>query len=530
MDVLATQVDRRDPRFVENRDENLKAIETLNGHLAKSYAGGGQKYVDRHRARGKLLPRERVDLLLDRDSPFLEIQPLAGLHEAGVPGGGTIVGLGWIERTLCLITASEATVQGGAIGPVGLQKSLRAATIASENHLPVVHCIESAGADLPRQVEIFVPGGQAFRQITERSKQRLSTISLVFGSCTAGGAYVPGMSDYTVVVDDAAYMYLAGPPLVKMATGEEVDDETLGGARLHAERSGVADFLAANETECIGIGRQLVARLGQQQPVCRQDGIAPPLYPAEDLLGIAETDLRRPFDCREVIARIVDGSRFFEFKPLYGPTLVTGFAELAGYRLGILANNGVLYGESAEKGAQFIMLCNQQNTPLLFLQNITGFIVGQAAEAAGIIRSGAKMINAVTNSTVPAITLMIGGSYGAGNYAMCGRAYAPRLLFAWPNHKIGVMGAEQLAGVLELVKRQAAQRSGKPVDEQQLATMKQMLVGKIEHDSTCWAATGRGYDDGVIDPRDTRTVLALALAAVHRSPVRGTTRWGVFRH
>ncbi len=532
MNPLPTRVDRHSEAFRENLQQNLAAVAQLQEHLARAHAGGGEKYNRRHLARGKLLPRRRVELLLDRDSPFLEVCALAGIHQPGrVPGGSQICGIGWVNGTECMISASEATVQGGAISPIGLQKGQRAAEIAWENRLPSIQCIESAGADLPNQAEIFVPGGGVFRHITQRSEARLPTISLVFGSCTAGGAYIPGMSDYVVMVREHAYMYLAGPPLVKMATGEETDDESLGGADLHSRRSGVSDYLADDELDCIRIGRELVGRLGWRKrgpaPTCPGD---PPLHDPEQLLGIASADVRVPFDAREVIARLVDGSRVAEFKPLYGTTLVCGFAELGGYRIGVLANNGILFADSSDKGAQFIMLCNQTDTPLLFLQNITVFMVGSAAEAAGIIRAGSKLINAVSNSTVPAVTVMIGSSYGAGNYAMMGRAFHPRLLFAWPNHRIAVMGSEQLAGVLDLIKRDAARKRGVPVNEEELATAKKMLSGKIDHESTCWAATGRLFDDGVIDPRQTRAVLALALSAIHSAEVRGTTSWGTFRH
>ncbi|MCA9668458.1 MAG: acyl-CoA carboxylase subunit beta [Myxococcales bacterium] len=530
---LVSRVDTRSDTYRKNHEQNLAAVAQLDKHLAAARAGGGEKYVARHLARGKLLPRQRVELLLDRDSPFLELCALAGVHEHGkVPGGSLVAGIGWVSGTLTMVSASESTVQGGAIGPTGVKKSGRIGEIARENELPAIHCIESAGADLPNQADIFVPGGGAFREITRRSRDHQPTISLVFGSCTAGGAYIPGMSDYVVMVKDQAFMYLAGPPLVKMATGEEVDDEALGGAEMHSRRSGVSDYLARDEHDCIRMGREIVERLGLGHRVAHlPTGLGDaPLYDAEELLGIASADVRQPFDCREVIARLVDGSRFSEFKPLYGTTLICGFAEIAGYRVGVLANNGVLFSDSAEKGAQFIMLCNQIRTPLLFLQNITGFMVGRAAEEAGIIRAGAKMINAVSNSTVPAVTVMVGGSYGAGNYAMMGRAYRPRFLFTWPNHRIAVMGGEQLAGVLDIVKRQAAAKRGKQVDEKELQMMKQMLVGKVEHDSTCWAATGRIFDDGVIDPRRTREVLAMALTVIHSTPFSGTSEWGTFRH
>lgn len=532
MPVLRSSVDLRSEAARANAAENRSSIETLLGHLATAQAGGGAKYTDRHIQRGKLLPRQRIDLLLDRDSPFLELMPLAGMHVSGqVPGAAVVAGMGWVCGTQVLITASEATVQGGAIGEWGVKKSNRLAQIAVENELPVVHLIESAGADLPNQAEIFVPGGAGFRAIARRSARRIPTISLVFGSCTAGGAYIPGMSDYTVMVKDAAYMYLAGPPLVKMAIGEDVENESLGGAAMHSAVSGVSDYLAEDERDALRIGRELVAGLRWTPKGPGRDAVpVPPRLPASELLAVTSSDVRQPFDVREVLARVVDDSSFMEFKPLYGSTLVCGQAHIDGFAIGILANNGILFTESANKGAQFIQLMNQSDTPLLFLQNITGFMVGEAAERSGIIKAGAKLINAVSNSTVPAITLMVGGSYGAGNYAMMGRAYQPRFLFTWPNHKIAVMGPEQLAGVLDIVKRQAAARRGTEVNEEQLTMMKQMLSGKVAHESTAWSATGRLWDDGVIDPRDTRTVLSMALSAVHSAPVRGASAWGTFRH
>ena len=380
------------------------------------------------------------------------------------------------------------------------------------------------------QAEIFLPGGQGFRDLSRRSKARVPTICLVFGSSTAGGAYIVGMSDYVVMVRDQARAYLAGPPLVKMATGEEVDDETLGGAEMHARQSGLADYLAENELDAIRLGREIVANLGWTKAGRPPGESRPPRYDPSELRGLASADLRQPIPAREIIARIVDDSEFSEFKRLYGPTLVTGFARILGHRVGILANDGILFSESANKGAQFIALCNQRNTPLLFLHNTTGFMVGRAVEQTGIIKNGAKLINAVSNSTVPAITLMTGASYGAGNYAMMGRAYAPRFLFSWPNHRIAVMGGEQLAGVVEIVKRQAAAQSGRAVDEDQLAQSKRMLQGKVDLESTCWYASARLWDDGVIDPADSRTVLGLALSACMSAPIDGTMAWGVFRH
>lgn len=524
-----SRVDPRSDTFRANRDANLAGVATLGEWLAKARAGGGERSVSRFRERGKLLPRERIDLLLDRDSPLLEIAPLAGCHEAGtVPGGSLVGGIGWIHGVPCLVIASDATVSGGAVNPWGLLRSARLAEVGLDNRLPEVHLVESAGADLPRQADLFVPGGGAFRHITRRSAAGLPTVALVFGSCTAGGAYVPGMSDYVVMVEGQAYMYLAGPPLVKMATGEVVDDEALGGAALHARVSGVSDWMARDEADAVHLGRQIVATFGY--PTVSPPVVDEPLYDPEELLGIASADIKVPFDPREVLARVVDGSRFLEFKPSYGSTLVTGFATIGGYRVGILANHGVLHTESANKGAQFVQLCQQRHTPMLFLQNITGFMVGRAAEVSGIIKAGAKLINAVSNATVPSITLMMGGSYGAGNYAMMGRAYHPRFLFCWPNHKIAVMGPEQLAGVLDIVRRESAARKGEAVDEQQLLMAKQMLAGKVEQESTCWSSTGRLWDDGVIDPRDTRTVLRMALAVIERSRDELSPSWGTFRH
>ena len=532
MRPLKSTVNLKSQEFSDNHTANLSACEKLESNLERSRLGGGEKSNQRHLDRGKLLPRERIELLLDPDSYFLEIAPLAGMGVAlNKPGSGIVGGIGLVSGTECMIFANESTVQGGAISEIGVQKSKRLAEIALENHLPSISLVESAGADLPNQSKIFVPGGSIFRDITRKSKMRLPTICLVFGSSTAGGAYIPGMSDYTVMVKDQARVYLAGPPLVKMATGEEVDHESLGGAELHSTVSGVSDFLAEDETEAIRIGREIVEALQWRKKGPSPQGPAkPPLYEAEELLGIVSSNVKKPFDVREIIARLVDGSEFLEFKPLYGQSLVCGFASLHGYRVGILGNNGILFSESANKGAQFIALCNQQNIPLLFLQNITGFMVGQAYEEGGIIRNGAKMINAVSNSTVPMITLMMGASYGAGNYAMCGRAYSPRFLFSWPNHRIAVMGGEQLAGVLDIIKRGSAAAKGKEVDEEQLGLMKQMISQQIERESTAEFATARLWDDGIIDPRSTRDAIGIALSACHSAPVEGTMSWGVYRH
>jgi acetyl-CoA carboxylase carboxyltransferase component len=530
--LIRSRIDVRGAPYLANRTANLQSLEKLEKALAKSREGGGPKYNDRHRAAGKLLPRERIELLVDRDAPFLELCPLAG-HDVRdqTTGAGVLGGIGVVSGVECLITASEATVKGGAISEIGMWKTGRLAEVAEQNGLPSLSLIESAGADLPNQHKIFVHGGRGFRDLTRRSKERTPTICLVFGSSTAGGAYVPGMSDYVVMVKQQAQVYLAGPPLVKMATGEESDHEELGGAEMHSRVSGVSDYLAEDERDAVRLGREIVAHLRwRKRGIIPTRNFAEPLYDADELLGIASADLKIPFDAREVIARIVDGSRFSEFKPLYGSSLVCGWAHIHGYPVGILANNGILFSESANKGAQFIELCNQSDIPLLFLQNITGFMVGRKYEQEGIIKNGAKLINAVSNSTVPAITIMIGSSFGAGNYAMCGRAYEPRFLFTWPNHRIGVMGGKQLAGVLDIIQRGAAQKRGETVDEQRLSVMKQMVEGQIDMESDPYFATARLWDDGIIDPRDTRSVVAMSLSAACTRPVEGTMAFGVFRH
>ena len=530
--VMASRVDVRGDEYRANDAANRSAVDKLRAALAEATVGGGEKYTSRHKAAGKLLPRERIELLLDRDSYFLELCPLAGKDVPGhLPGASIVGGIGRVSGVECLITASESTVKGGAISEMSAWKSGRLSDVAEHNRLPSISMIESAGADLPNQSKIFVPGGRGFRDLTRRSEARIPTICLVFGSSTAGGAYIPGMSDYVVMVQKQAQVYLAGPPLVKMATGEDTDHEELGGAEMHSRTSGVSDYLARDEPDAIRIGREIVAHLGWRKgAVAAARVIEPPRFAAEELLGVVSPDVKVPFDPREVIARIVDGSRFSEFKPLYGATLVCGWAHLHGFPVGILANHGVLLSESSQKGAQFIQLCNQADVPLLFLQNITGFMVGKKVEQEGIIKHGAKLINAVSNSTVPAITIMTGASYGAGNYAMCGRAYAPRFLFTWPNHRIAVMGGKQLAGVLDIIQREAARKRGEAVDEQKLAFGKAMVEAQIDKESDPYFATARLWDDGIIDPRDTRTVVGIALSAAYSAPFQGTTSWGVFRH
>lgn len=530
MQPIKSFVDTKSESYRSNYAANLASVHRLKEELKKSTLGGGEQYTKRHIARGKLLPRERIEMLLDEGSYFLEIAPLAGVAmENEFTGAGVIGGIGLVSGRQCFIIANESTVKGGAVSEIGQRKNARLAEIVAVNHLPSISLVESAGADLPVQHKIFVPGGAGFKEITRRSKNRIPSISVVFGNSTAGGAYLPGMSDYVVMVKRQAQVFLGGPPLVKMATGEIVDEESLGGAEMHSKLSGLSDYLAEDELDGLRIAREIVAHLRPSIQPNRQMS-EEPLYPADELLGVVSADVRVPFDAKEVIARIADGSRFEEFKPLYGSTLITGWARVHGFLVGVLANNGVLLSESAGKGAQFIALCNQQNIPLIFLQNITGFMVGRSYEEQGIIRNGAKLINAVSNSTVPAITVMIGSSYGAGNYAMCGRAYDPRFVFTWPNHRIAVMGGQQLAGVMDIIKREAAARAKVEFDEAKAAAAKQLLEAQIEKESDPYFATARLWDDGIIDPRETRTVLAIALMAAHQRPFAGTMEWGVFRH
>ncbi|GAA3821086.1 carboxyl transferase domain-containing protein [Nocardioides panacisoli] len=522
----------------ERRTAMLEKIESLHAEQAKAVAGGGEKYVARHRDRGKLTARERIDLLVDEGSAFLELMPLAGWGSDFKVGASLVTGIGVVEGVECLIVANDPTVKGGALNPWSLKKSFRAAEIAEKNNLPSINLTESGGADLPTQKEIFIPGGRGFRDLTRSSARKLPTISVVFGNSTAGGAYVPGMSDYVIMVKEQAKVFLAGPPLVKMATGEESDDETLGGAEMHSRVSGLSDFLAVDERDAIRLARRTVARLnwrkaGGQRTV--PDYNEPDLDP-DDLLDLIPTDLKEPFDPREAILRIVDGTGpgnevpFDEFKPLYGSALCVGWARLHGHQIGILANaRGVLMSEEAQKAAQFIQLANQKDTPLLFLHNTTGYMVGAEYEQGGIIKHGAMMINAVSNSKVPHLTVIMGASYGAGNYGMNGRAYDPRFLFTWPSAKSSVMGPAQLAGVLEIVARQSAESKGEVFDADGFKGIKEMVEAQIEEQSLPYVLSGMVYDDGVIDPRDTRTVLGICLSVIDNQPIEGAMNFGVFR-
>jgi acetyl-CoA carboxylase carboxyltransferase component len=529
--LLASRLNVTSDEFVANAASMAALVEEVDGLHQDLLGGGGPQYVERHRSRHKMMVRERLEALVDPGTPVLELCPLAGLETADPVGGGVVVALAEISHTQCLIVANDPTVRGGTTSPTSIKKLLRAMEVAERNRLPLVILVESGGADLPRQAEVFMPGGEQFRRLTQLSAAGIPTICVVFGSSTAGGAYLPGMCDYTVMVEGRALVFLGGPPLVKMAIGEDADEEELGGALMHARISGLCDYLARDEAEALRLARGIVAHLHWRRLGPEPSGPAePPLLPAEDLLGIASVDVRVPFDVHEILARIVDGSRFEEFKTAYGTQLVCGWASLGGYPIGIVANNGILFSEEAQKGAQFIQLCNRSDTPILFIQNITGFMVGTRYEQGGIIKDGAKMINAVSNSTVPHLTLMVGASYGAGNYAMAGRAYDPRFIFTWPNHRIAVMGPKQLAGVLSIVRRSAAETAGRPFDEDADNKLRSETEAQIERESTARFATGRLWDDGIIDPRQTRTALIIALTAVHSATVQGTAVFGVVRH
>ena len=531
MSTIRSTVDTTSAEHGAAAEAMRAKLDELGAEHEKAAAGGGAEKVERHRKRGKLTARERIELLLDEDSPFLELCPLAAWGSDFQVGASVVTGIGVVEGVECMVVANDPTVRGGTSNPWTVRKTLRANEIIMRNRMPVISLVESGGADLPTQKEVFIPGGQMFRDLTRASAAGIPTISLVFGNSTAGGAYIPGMSDHVVMVAERSKVFLGGPPLVKMATGEEADDESLGGAEMHARTSGLADHFAVDEPDALRIGRTIVKRLNwrKQGPPPRAE-VAEPRYPAEDLLGIVPTDLKVPFDPREVIARVVDGSDFDEFKPLYGSSLVTGWAELHGYPVGILANaQGVLFSQESQKAAQFIQLANRADTPLLFLHNTTGYMVGAEYEQGGIIKHGAMMINAVSNSTVPHISVLMGASYGAGHYGMCGRAYDPRFLFSWPSAKSAVMGPSQLAGVISIVSRAAAEAKGAPFDEDADAAMRAAVEEQIEAESLPMFLSGRLYDDGVIDPRDTRTVLGMCLSAIHNAPISGAEGFGVFR-
>jgi len=531
MRPIKSVINTQSQAYKDNYSQMSKLVDELQGYMQKSLFQGKEKHIAKAKKADKLLARERIELLLDQDSFFLELLPLIGLQGKGFgPGGTAVCGIGLIAGRLCMINANVGSNRGGSIDKATLDKSLRMSEIAMENGLPVINLVESSGANLPEQEQIFNYGGVIFREITRRSRKGFPTVSIVFGNSTAGGAYIPGMSDYTIMVKKKAKVFLAGPPLVKMATNEVTDDESLGGAEMHSTISGVSDYLAENETDAIRLAREVVSQFkAADTTVPAQAKVDEPLYSPEELLGIVPADIKKPIDARELIARVVDGSRFSEFKPNYGSTLITGYASIHGYKIGIIANNGVILSEAANKATHFIQLCNQNNIPLLYLQNTTGFMVGKAYEEGGIIKDGAKMLNAVSNSDVPTITIMIGASYGAGNYAMNGRAYQPRFLFSYPNSKIAVMGPQQLSGVMEIIQRAAAKKAGIEYDVEQANQLRQYMMQQVEQSSTAWYSTSQGWDDGVIDPRETRNYLAVCLATIHNQPIKGSTDFGIFR-
>ncbi|NIJ70091.1 carboxyl transferase domain-containing protein [Xanthomonas sp. 60] len=535
MSTLSTQLQASSETFQANRSALQAVVDDLHATLARVALGGSEAARQKHTARGKLLVRDRIDALLDPGSAFLEIAPLAahGLYDDAVPCAGVVAGIGRVSGVECVIVANDATVKGGTYYPMTVKKHLRAQEIAEQNHLPCIYLVDSGGAFLPLQDEVFPDRdhfGRIFYNQANLSAQGIPQIACVMGSCTAGGAYVPAMSDETVIVRGQGTIFLGGPPLVKAATGEVVSAEDLGGADVHTRLSGVADHMADDDLQALARVRAIIARLNWRKPVPAMALQPPeePLYPAEELYGVIPADTRKPFDVREVIARLVDGSRLDEFKPRYGSTLVTGFAHLHGYPVGIIANNGILFSESALKGAHFIELCTQRNIPLVFLQNITGFMVGRKYEQGGIAKDGAKLVMAVACAKVPKFTVVIGGSFGAGNYGMCGRAYSPNFLWMWPNARIGVMGGEQAASVLATVRRDGIQAKGEDWTAEDEDAFKAPIRDQFERQGHPYYASARLWDDGIIDPADTRRVLALALSASLNAPAR-ETRFGVFR-
>jgi 3-methylcrotonyl-CoA carboxylase beta subunit len=534
MTELVSHLDTRSGDFRANSARMRTLIDDLDRHLEHVALGGGERAREKHLKRGKLLPRERVRTLLDTGSPFLELSALAaaGMYEDMAPGAGIITGIGRVNGTEVLVVANDATVKGGTYFPMTVKKHLRAQEVALENHLPCIYLVDSGGAFLPLQDEVFPDKehfGRIFYNQARMSARNIPQIAVVMGSCTAGGAYVPAMSDETIIVREQGTIFLGGPPLVKAATGEVIDAETLGGADVHTSISGVADHFAENDAHALELARDAVARLNRVKamPLALAEPVAPK-YAAEELHGVIAEDPKRPFDIREVIARIVDASDFHEFKARYGKTLVTGFARIHGYPVGIVANNGILFSESALKGTHFIELCNQRNIPLVFLQNISGFMVGKKYEQAGIAKDGAKMVTAVACSQVPKFTVIIGGSFGAGNYAMCGRAYGARFLWMWPNARISVMGGEQAASVLATVKRDGIEKRGGEWSAEDEETFKQPLREQYERQGHPYYSSARLWDDGIIDPADTRRVLGLAVSAAMNAPIEPEP-YGVFR-
>lgn len=534
MAVLNSKINVRDENYQANFAAMSEVVGDLQSKVEQIKLGGGEALQQRHQSRGKLLARDRVQRLLDPGSPFLELGQFAAweVYDDYVPAAGVVAGIGQVEGVQCMIIANDATVKGGTYYPLTVKKHLRAQEIAERCHLPCIYLVDSGGANLPRQDEVFPDRdhfGRIFFNQANMSAKGIPQIAVVMGLCTAGGAYVPAMADESIIVKEQGTIFLAGPPLVKAATGEEVSAEELGGADVHTRISGVADHFAISDEHALDIARRSVARLNHQpaQPVEPSD-VKPPRYDSQEIYGIVGTDLRKPYDVREVIARVVDDSDFDEFKQNYGNTLVTGFARIHGYPVGIVANNGILFSESAQKGAHFIELCAQRKIPLVFLQNITGFMVGKKYEAEGIAKHGAKMVMAVSCAKVPKFTVLIGGSYGAGNYGMCGRAYDPTMMFMWPNARISVMGGEQAAGVMATVTRDGLERKGKSWSSEDEAAFKKPIVEQYDAQGHPYYASGRLWDDGIIDPAQTRNVLGLSLAASMNAPIE-ETRFGVFR-
>ncbi|MFC0117323.1 carboxyl transferase domain-containing protein [Pseudoalteromonas xiamenensis] len=534
MTVLNSSVNIHDPIFKEKENAMAALVADLRDKVSTLAQGGGEELIARHESRGKLFVRDRIETLLDEGSPFLEIGQFAafGVYEQDIPCAGVVAGIGRVKGIECMIVANDATVKGGTYFPITVKKHLRAQEIAERCHLPCIYLVDSGGANLPEQDEVFpdkLHFGRIFYNQARMSAKGIPQIAVVMGLCTAGGAYVPAMADESIIVKNQGTIFLAGPPLVKAATGEEVSAEDLGGADVHCKVSGVADHYAENDAHALSIARQCISRLNHVRPTSPiLKEVKAPRYDIREIYGIVGTDLKKPFDVREVIARIVDDSQFDEFKRFFGETLVTGFAEIFGHPVGIVANNGILFSESAQKGAHFIELCTQRNIPLIFLQNITGFMVGQKYEAEGIAKHGAKMVTAVSCADVPKFTVLIGGSYGAGNYGMCGRAYEPTMMWMWPNARISVMGGEQAAGVLTQVRQDGLARKGQAMSESEVAEFKKPIIEQYERQGHPYYASARLWDDGIIDPADTRTVLGLALEAAANAPKR-ESKFGVFR-
>ena len=534
MEVIGSNIRTTDPQFRDNQARMEILARDLKDRLALARAGGGQRAVELHRNRGKLLVRQRIDRLVDANTPFMELSPLAAcdMYDGEVPSAGIVTGIGVVHGKEVVVVANDATVKGGTYYPITVKKHLRAQEVALENRLPCVYLVDSGGAFLPLQAEVFPDRdhfGRIFYNQAQMSALGIPQVAVVMGSCTAGGAYIPAMSDEVVMVREQGTIFLGGPPLVRAATGEEVDPETLGGADVHTRTSGVADHQAADDEDALAIARDIVENfVRRRDPPFQVTSPEPPLYDPAELYGIVSPDNRRQYDVREVIARIVDGSRFHEFKAEYGETLVCGFARIWGYPVGVVANNGVLFSESALKGTHFIELCSQRGIPLLFLQNITGFMVGRQYEAGGIAKDGAKMVMAVSNAAVPKFTVIIGSSFGAGNYGMCGRAYQPRFLWTWPNSRISVMGGQQAAEVLLTVRLQQLERQGRTMEEEERDALQRPILEKYETESDPYYSTARLWDDGIIDPVDTRTVVGLGIAASLNAPFPEPRR-GVFR-